>query len=136
MRLDIDRTADQLSELRDLLEKLFKLATAPKSTGNPASGLAISEASLVVLNEMLSRCKKDIVALENILGQNTDPNAIKGLQSSSSSSDAGMIMGDLALITTALRGFIDRDRRYVCDFLRRSDAYNKHSDISLRVMLP
>lgn len=98
--LDIDTITDRLCDLRDILESLFKSLTIPAHAAGFTS---------LVVNELLSRCRNEIVEMETTLNQESGRGNVTRL---SSAPGLEVILGRLALSTTALKGLIGRNRTY------------------------
>lgn len=92
----MEQACDQLSELRDVLEQLFKAAIA---------GVDLRADQV---NRLLSKCKSEIDELETAFKQENGRKRIKG---SPSSLDLDLTLTTLAANTSALRGIIDTYRR-------------------------
>lgn len=105
--LDIDTITDQLRELRDVLENLFKAATTPVGTGSTSPALTSLEPSELVVNELLSRCKNEMSKMETALKRESGRNTVRRPPSSLGSE---VILGNLAMSTTALRGLMGENR--------------------------
>lgn len=103
----IERTTDHLCDLRDVLEKLFKATTAASTAG--ADSPAIFP-SLNVVNELFSKCEMRIMSLEGVLEQGA-LDLGKGLQTTSSSPNLGVIFDELALSTIDLKSLVDGGRK-------------------------
>lgn len=84
--LDLEQITDELRELRDVLEGLFKTAVA-SITLKPSADIS----------ELLSNCRADISRLRGVLQQDADTG-------SGSSFDQQMVLSNLAVNVTALRG--------------------------------
>lgn len=108
---------EQLVELRDVLEMLFKAAATndPRSLG---TGLSVD-----AVNGLLSRCKNEISEIETALKQEIDRTRIKG---SLSSFNPQVIPSGFASTITALRGVVAENQRYVYIFSKKSNADKVH----------
>lgn len=113
--LDIDTITDQLRELRDVLENLFKSATTPVgTTGSTSPALKLLNPSALVINELLSRCRNEMSEMETALKQESGRKRVRG---PSSSLGSEVILGNLAVNTTALKGLMSGSRTYDADYL-------------------
>lgn len=108
--LDIKTITDQLRELRDVLENLFEAATTPVgTTGSTSMALNSPEPSAPVISELLSRCRKEMSEAETALTlkQEIGRKRVRGPPSSLGSE---VILGNLALSATALKGLMSRNQ--------------------------
>lgn len=105
--LDIETITDQLCELRDVLENMFKAATTP--VGAASLALTSRDPSALVVNELLSRCQKDMSEMQIALKQEIGRERTR---SPSSSLDSEVILGNLTMSTTALRDLMDGNQAY------------------------
>lgn len=94
---DIDRTTDQLSELRDALEKIFKATTTPRPSGAASLPSAVQDSENTV-HEILTNCRIEINKLVDMLRAGTDRFSSPGL---------GVVLSGLARIAIALRGVME-----------------------------
>lgn len=106
--LDIERTTDRLTEMRDVLENLFKAATV---AGLHSPGLKLSLTDRVM--GVLASCRSDIRQIETEM---TQASGWKGARRpgppSSSNKNWEVTLSNLSLSTTALRGLTEFDQRY------------------------
>lgn len=100
--LNIEQISDQLSDLQDVLKKVFKAAIAEVHSSGPAP-LADQ------FDELLSKCTSDINAMELALKQENGQKRFKG---PTSSLDWGATLNTLAANTAALRSIMDTNLRY------------------------
>lgn len=101
---DFEQASDQLIELRDVLEKLFKAAKT-NDTRSPGIGLSVD-----VVNGILPKCRDEIKEMETALKQESGRKRIKG---PSPSFNPQLILTKLASSTTALRSGMAANERYV-----------------------
>lgn len=98
--LDIEQATDQLSELRDVLETLFKVTIS--SLHLPGLGLLLDQ-----VNELLSKCRSELSKLETALKREKDGKRMEG---SSSTLDWVVTLTTLAMKVSALRGIVYKNQ--------------------------
>lgn len=99
--LIIEQTSDRLSDLRDILEKVFKATIA--GVHLPGMGPLVDEVYGVLL-----KCRNELNELEAVLKQE---DGRKRIEKSSSWPDFEVTLTTLATNTTSLRGILDTERR-------------------------
>lgn len=92
------------------MEDLFEAATTTKGGPTASASLALTtlEPSNPEINELLSRCRKDMSRLEAKLKQYSGQKKIRGPPPSTG---LEVVLRDLALSTTALKDVTAGDRR-------------------------
>ena len=118
--VDFEQASDQLVELRNNLEKLFKAAATNSAH---SLGIGASVGSVGVVNGLLSRCKDKISKMEAMLKQISGRKRIK---EPSPSINPQAILTGLASSTNALRGIAEGNFRCVCTFAKKYNADNVH----------
>lgn len=99
--LDIEQISDQLTELRDVLEQLFKVAIAGV---HPSGSTPLADQ----INDLLAKSKSDITDMEIALKQESGRKRIKR---SSPSPDFQLTLTDLVANTIALRNIVDTNQQ-------------------------
>ena len=108
------QAADELVELRDILEKLRR---AVATNGDHQVGI---RPSVDVVNGLLSKCRDEINQIETMLSGR------KRIKGPSSSFDLQATLTGLASSTTALKGILEENLRCVHTFMEKSNADNIH----------
>lgn len=127
--LNLDEITDQLRELRDILEDLFKATTyTPRSAnGSTSLGLVAPEPPPLVVNELLARCKSEMSGMETALKQASGRKRIRGQPSSQ---DPKAILRNLALSATALKSLMGEAQTY------ESNSFDMHPKLIRCLKVP
>ena len=115
--VDFEQASDQLVELRNNLEKLFKAAAT-----NSAHSLGIGT-SVGVVNGLLSRCKEEIGKMEKMLKQISGQKTIKEPSFSPQATLTGLVSS-----TSALRRIMEGNFRCVSIFAKKHNTDNVYKD--------
>ena len=112
--IDFEQAADELVELRDILEKLRRAVAA---NGDHPVGI---RSSVDVVDGLLSKCRDEISQIETMLSGR------KRIKGPSSSFDPQATLTGLASSTTALKGILEENLRCVPTFTVKSNTDNMH----------